>query len=599
MKKGLVAILGATLLAVACSNNKAPQGRSFTFSEGIEYYEDLGIEGVTLPKYKVSSKDAQFDVIDEYLEEYDLLEVRVYESPRKEMVNWVNDLKKSGWKLSKDDNGDYEGYFKANDLAQIQVQDWTLATYDEEDNIYDCIRIFFGHAPIPGPEWPTQDLQALFEEYDAAYYEVPAFVGENALFTAEEYLYYGYIVIGAMVVVYNATDAEIDTYIETTLPGAGWTVEGDAEYGSATKAFPDIGGVATVEFGMDGDEFLIVLEFDLAQLPFEEFPATEIAAGFQALGLPAFTLVVPDYEGINFNYKFDDGNLDYLDKPTLCYDYLKINNMTLEMFADYRSKMEANGWSTTDTALPYNYYKHFEDLKLTAHIRVNHNISEEEGAKGVVTITIFYISELDPTETWPAEDIAALLGQDVTDVLPAVSFEGATFKMTKDGVKVFIAAESQEALVTAYKATLATAEFTFDEEKGYYTSPNGQFAVKLAADEDGNLLIKLSIPGFISRNAQAWLDSRGLTDETVPDFSSLEEYYKDGGNQSSCYKVWLDGDRTEAIKALLVGYTIPETPSEKWGYECFSASGLIEIDFRYDSEPNETVVWFYYYPDIA
>ena len=601
MKKGLITIVGVTLLAVSCSN-KASQGKSFAFNEGIEYYDSFGIEGVTLPKYKVKDKNAEFEVIDDYMEDYEILEVRVYDSPRKEMLDWVSDLKKGGWKLSKDDNGDYEGYFKANNYAEIQVQDWTLATYDEDDNIYDCIRIFFQHAPIPGPEWPTSDLQAIFEEYDADYYEVPALVGENALFYAEEYWFWGIYVTGAMVVVSGATDAEIETYISTTLPGAGWTVDGDADYGEATKAFEDIGGVATIEFGMDEDEFLIILDFELGQLPLEEFPAEQIAAAFNTLELPAFTLVVPDGEGITYNYLFDDENLDYLDKPNLCYDFLKINNMTSTLFVDYLAKMQANGWSTTDEELPYNYYKHFEDLKLTAHIKVNHNIGEEEGATGVVTITIYYIGEPDPSEVWPAEDVAALLstlGTGITDVLPAVDFEGATFKMNKQGVKVFVEAESQDLLLASYKSTLSNNGFIYDEEKDRYASPNEQYAVKLSKDTDGNMLIALSVPGFISKNAQAWLDSRGLTGETVPDFSSLEEFYKDGGNTSSCYKVFLIGDHTEAIKALLVGYTIPETPHEKWGYECMSASGLVEIDFVYHSDDDETVVWFYYYPDIA
>lgn len=603
MKKGLVAILAVALLATSC--NKPSKGgekpdtrQAFTFDEAIEYYEGLGFEGIILPDYRAANEEAEYEVIEDYLEEDDTLEIRVYDSPRKEMTEFVSNVKKSGWKLEKDEAGDYAGYFKANELAQIKIQDWTLATYDEEDNIYDCIRIFFQHAPIPGPEWPTSDLQAIFEEYDADYYEVPALVGENALFYADVYLYWGMFATGAMVVVSGATDAEIETYINTTLPEAGWTVDGDQEYGEATKTLLDLGGVAEVLFGMDGDEFLVILNFDLGQIPFDHFPQEEINAGFTALGLTAFSLVVPDGEGITYNYAFDEGNADYLDKPNLCYDYLKINNMTQQMYENYLAKMGTNGWAATEEA-PNDYYKHFEDLKVTAHLKVSSGIGEEEGAKGTVTVTIYYITEADPLEEWPEAEVAALLGEGVTDVLPPVSFEGATFKMTKDGVKVFIGEDSQEDLVTAYKETLSTAEFTFDEEKGQYTSPNGQFVVKLSADTDGNLLINLIVPGFISRNAQAWLDSRGLEGETVPDFSSLEQYYKKGGNQESCYKVWLDGDQTEAIKALLVGYTIPETPHEKWGYECLSASGNIEIDFRYDSEPNETVVWFYYYPDIA
>ena len=130
-------------------------------------------------------------------------------------------------------------------------------------------------------------------------------------------------------------------------------------------------------------------------------------------------------------------------------------------------------------------------------------------------------------------------------------------------------------------------------------SPNEQFVAKLSKDTDGNMLIKLWIPDFISNNAQAVLESAGLTGEAVPDFSKMEEYFlRDYTSDDGCYKIWLSGDQTEAIKLLLAGFSIPETPSTEWGYECISESELIEIDFRYDSEPNETVVWFYYYPNL-
>ena len=598
MKKALIAVIGATLLAVGCSNNKAASNKkSFTFDDAITFYESFDINDVTLPKYK-ANKEATMEFYDDYLESDGMIEARISNSPRKEMLDYVKDLKSNGWSLTKDDAGDYSGYYKKNPLAEIMVADWTLETYDEEDNVYDAIRIFFYHGAIPSPEWPEEGLQAIFAEYEEVYFEVPEFVGEDVLFTADVYLAYGIFPSGAMVVVSGATADEIDNYITTTLPGAGWTTTGDSAYGTATKAFPELGGMASIQFGMDGYDFLIVLDFGFSQIPTESFPAEAIAAGFEALGLPAFTLVEPDGEGYTYNYQFDEYNLDYLDSPTLCYDYVYIHNVSPEEFTAYQTKLENNGWHTESEESPYQYYKHFAEERFTAHIRVRYDASST-GADSDITITIYYITEEDPLENWPAEEVAALLGEDVTDVLPAVSFEDTSFKMTKDGVKVFIDEDSQEALVTAYKETLATAEFTFDEEKGYYTSPNEQFVVKLSTDTDGNMLIQLFIPGFISRNAQAWLDSRGLDGETVPDFSSLEQYYKDGGNQSSCYKVWLDGDHTEAIKALLVGYDIPTTPSEKWGYECKSASGLVEIDFRYDSEPNETVVWFYYYPDIA
>ena len=194
MKKGLVALLGATLLIASCGKANNNGGKSdpvddrlaFTFDEAIEYYDALGITGVTLPDYRAANEEAEYEVIEEWLEEYDMLEIRFLNSPRKEMTEFVSSLKKSGWKLEKDDNGDYEGYFKQNSYAEIRVQDWTLATYDEEDNIYDCIRIYFEHAPIPGPEWPAEDLQRIFDNNGADYFEVPALVSESALFICVE-----------------------------------------------------------------------------------------------------------------------------------------------------------------------------------------------------------------------------------------------------------------------------------------------------------------------------------------------------------------------------------------------------------------------------
>ena len=210
MKKALIAVIGATLLAVGCGNKSAaPKKYSFTFDDAITFYEGFDINGVTLPEYK-TNKEATIEFYDDYVELDGIFEARIENSPRKEMTDYVKDLKSNGWSLTKDDNGDYYGYFKRNTLAEIYVQDWTLETYDEEDNVYDAIRIFFYHGAIPSPEWPEEDLQAIFEEYEEVYFEVPEFVGEDVLFTAEVYLYYGIFPMGAMVVVNGATADEID-----------------------------------------------------------------------------------------------------------------------------------------------------------------------------------------------------------------------------------------------------------------------------------------------------------------------------------------------------------------------------------------------------
>ena len=601
MKKALIAIIGATLLAVGCSNNKssAPRSKKFTFNDAISYYESFNITGVTLPEYEAKNSKARAETVEDYLEDEELLEVRITYSPREEMVAYVTSLKKGGWSLTKDDNGDYYGTYKRNELAQIYVQDWTLETYDGDDNIYDAIRIFFSHGAIPSPEWPEEGLQSIFEEYDETYFEAPEFEGENALFTSEVYLYYGVFPTGAMVVVSGATAEEINNYLEVTLPGAGWSVQGDSAYGTATKTFVDLGGVATIEFGTDGEDFLIILDFGLGQIPSETFPTEDIAAGFEALGLPAFPLIEPDGEGYTYNYQFDEYNLDYLDSPTLCYDYVYIHNVDPEEFAAYQTKLEINGWHTESEASPFDYYKHFEEQKITAHIRVKY-IESETGADSDITITVYYIVEEDPLDAWPAEEIAALLGEGITDILPSAEYEDSKYRMTQNGLTIYVSEEYVDALISNYNSTLISVGFTFSEETGIYSSQNNQYNVKITANEDGTISIVLLVPGFISRNAQEFLESRGLDGDVAPDFSSLENYFDSDKSLDISYKVWLNGDHTEAIKTILgEDYAIPETPSETWGYECLNNAETIEIDFKYDSDLDQTIIWFYYYPDIA
>ena len=377
MKKSLIIPALAAMLAVSCNKGGTPGKKDdtikFNFDDAIDFYTEVGqIPGVTLPDYVSANKEATMEYVLDHVEEEGILEARVHGSNTAEMQAYAQTCIEGGWALTKDDYGDYEGYF-GNSLAILTIADWTLEAYPSESNVYDCIRIFFEFELPPSAEWPADEIENLFDYYGASYYEVPAFVAENATFATEVYSESGIYADGVMVTIEGTNEAEETTYMNTTLPEAGWEVLGGSTYsnGQATKAFTELGGVATVAWLEYNGAYIVVMFFELGAIPSAGFPSEAIAAAFEALEVPAFEIPAPASEGHTYEYKFDESNINYKDYPTYCYDTMWINNMSEEQFNAYRTLLEGEGWETEQTAAPYDYFKHFENSFFTAHIKLS------------------------------------------------------------------------------------------------------------------------------------------------------------------------------------------------------------------------------------
>jgi len=555
-----------------------PSYDEITFEDAVSLFEYFGIEGVVIPAYEC--EDATLEVLGGV--EYEAIEFDIGNSSHEEMEAFADALEGAGWAFEVDSYGDYYGVF-GDTRACVYIGDWIGYTSQG----YDCIRVQFYLGDEVFTEWPAEAIADIFEENEAVLYDFPAFVAENATFNATTYLYYGLIPYGAQVDIVGATADEINTFLTVTLPGAGWTVTGNAEDGGmASKTFVELDGVAQVQFASSSSAFTLLLVFELAQIPAAAFPADDLAAAFEALGLPAFTITEPDGEGYTYEYTFDESNANYLNYPNYCYDPLYINNMSSEQFAAYLTKLQNDGWAIVDTISENNYelQKHFDDLGLTATIRVGWTSSTTYG--DYAFLRIYYIAELDPVAGWSAEEVAALLGSDVTDVLPEFVFEGATFTTYDDaygmGVLAFVGEGNQEKAMEDYAATLIAAGFTAVEGKdGFYLSPNEQFYVEVYKGTDGAVCLEFTFPlkpGFLSKELQAQIDNAGNTQYVVPDFSSLEQYFVGFSAYGSAY---LEGDHAVEVLAILeaAGFSIPETPSATYGYECYyDESHEFEID---------------------
>ena len=382
MKKNLIIPALAVMLAVSCSNSGKPgkdKTIKFTFENAVSFYAEQGVENVSLAEYVSKNLEATSEYVTDYVETTGLLEARIYGSNKEEMDSFAEKCEDLGWVLTQDEYEDYSGTF-GNSLAEITIADWTK----EED--YECIRIGFS---VQSAVWPKGQISKFFQLFEQTEYEVPALVAADGRFVASVYSQYGFSADGVMVSVTGATEAEINSYLTTTLPEAGWSVAG----GIGTKVFEDLEGLATIAYAAQEDAFLVVLYFGLGPVPAAGFPSEAIAAAFEALEVQAFEIPAPASEGHTYEYQFDESNIDYKDYPNYCYDTMYINNMSEDQFNAYRGLLSTNGWATNSAQQPFMYQKHFDE-GFTASIKLSWYSSDAYGE--YCALTIYYIVTADP-----------------------------------------------------------------------------------------------------------------------------------------------------------------------------------------------------------
>ena len=411
---------------------------------------------------------------------------------------------------------------------------------------------------------------------------------------------------------YNAT--ELDVYGESTLKDtyvgilttALWTALDSSNYVSPAQ---DI----KINLYYRSSYGCLEITFSSYTAPSAAFPATAIAAGFEALGLPSFPITEPDGEGYTFEYEFDESNIYYIDYPNACYDDVKINNMSQEQFDAYRTKLTGDSWVEEISGSYYYYTKHFETQKLTGQIRLSY-----ASATSIATLRVYYVATPDPLPEWPTADVAALFteyGDVLQDSLPALEgYPEATYTVFNDaygkGVTCFVGEANQDAALTAYGATLLAANFTYDSTSEVYTSEHGEILAALEKGTDGaiNIYVNLGLTaGFIARHSAAFLNYRGITTISLPDFSGLEAVavqesalFDPDGWYAPNYQIIFGGDVVSQILGIFTtaGWTVPATPTT-YGYEVLDSTAAVEVDVLYDSDDEITYFTVYSTADFA
>ena len=260
-----------------------------------------------------------------------------------------------------------------------------------------------------------------------------------------------------------------------------------------------------------------------------EYPATHINSATQ--NLYNSSIFIPSIEA-DYYWLDDYGFIAYSDTNTE---------------ASYKALVEATGNFVFDASKDeYGYYRaHAIDTKYDLKFKYD----EEE--KGLIV----YLAYCAP-KAWPAEDIRAAMDacNMGSDELPSLSPNAYMHNITSDEdyeviISALVGTGRIEGAYTAYNNALTSASFTYDSVTQLYTSPNGEYIVKLEDDGVCTFYIKLKAKYGVWPSAElaAIYETLGFNQDYVP-----EPTYGNGLLRPRDYKLSQNDDGSYLITATFL-----------------------------------------------
>lgn len=294
--------------------------------------------------------------------------------------------------------------------------------YNEQ---YKALLIMYSPVII---RWDETAIKAFFTKYNGTYVDLPAFDVVGAMYYFEEadtneyYYETGTIdMIVAFMSVYGATAEDSANYM-TLLQQAGFKVLTSNNAYSATKGVEGK-GLFRLDYSYDTETALTTFIFYIYLEPFPtaEFPQEEIS---ELLG--GYTVdTLPSFEGESTGFQLNDDSYG-------TYIVVEVAQGTEEAaIAAYKDTLVANG-----------YYK--ENEESNQYFSENHEIYvsmyKDSGSFKIFFGRASYLS-------WPSTQIAAFLGDKVTDTLPAFGDADADdfwFEVGDNGLEINICYNYEE-----------------------------------------------------------------------------------------------------------------------------------------------------------
>ena len=323
----------------------------------------------------------------------------------------------------------------------------------------------------------------------------------------------------------NATDAA-DTYT-AALTAANWNVLDELNQGYKVAVSPD--GKYCVNYAYN-DEYK---SLDIYFGPLSYWNTKVIEDFYNKYN--GYVINIPALNITNGEYIFKESDVNEQAYAYGAYEaihaFMYVYGATEQDLVSYADSIKTSGWEVEKDGNLYCAYLTIAD-KGIAKLEFEYNAKYN-----AAIFTIYYKLDPIPVADWPADDIAALLGDYTIGTVPAFTCANKGFVILNDmfgiGVLVKVERGSEEAAVESYKTDLANAGYTdYDEASSTYTNPNSEIAIKVYSAEKGSFTIDFAKTGKTKAFPSSLISSYFLGSDTVPALSGANEYqYKIVGEE--------------------------------------------------------------------
>ena len=275
--------------------------------------------------------------------------------------------------------------------------------------------------------------------------------------------------------------------------------------------------------------------------------------GGEPVNIPALNVEGAQYqfsEWSNNELAYQYGAYEYI------HAYMAIYGSKQADLGRYETILKEAGWEVINSD---GFYTATLEIANKGIARIEFSFNTQING---VLITIYFKLDPIPEKDFPAAKIAELLGEDITDVVPAYTGANKGFTILDDeagtAVMVYVEGGTESDAVAAYKAILTEAKYT---EAGVdaqgdmrYISEHGQILVTPYYGTSGSITIAFKAAPLLAWPAAQIVNAFPTATDTVPAVDGALEYmFQKSGRMVNIACTFKTGDEAKAALATFIG----------------------------------------------
>ena len=401
--------------------------------------------------------------------------------------------------------------------------------------------------------------QFYLEAYDPYLYAYPAdfaefvansYFGSNILIPAVEADYYAIDDSELFIYCYKDADSD-DAGYGAVLTTAGWTIQDEKD---ADDFYVAVSPDGTYAIAYLYDEGALMIYFTpvnfwnkaLVKAFFEKYNGTYV--DIPALNVEGGYYQFIEYEMNEMAYYY--GYTEYIHATMIVY------GSTTDDLPRYKAILEEQNWTVKGSDNSYSAKKVI-GTEGVARIEFAYDT-----LMGCVEVIIYFKLDPIPETNFPAAKIAELLGEDITDVVPAYTGTNEGFTILNDeagtAVMVYVEEGTENDALAAYKTVLTQAKYEEAGEDAHgdmrYVSEHGQILVTPYYGTSGSITIEFRAAPLLAWPAAQIVNAFPNAEDTVPAVDGALEYmFQKSGRMVNIACTFKTSDEAKAALATFIG----------------------------------------------